>query len=242
MSLAPVASATRPLLAVLIVAALATTAREATAETAFGPPGKSVAWTARLVAPTPYSAVPGGSRTAILQPFTPATGSSTTLLVLGSAVRNGDVWLNVRLPQRPNDASGWIRRDDAVVTRTPDRVEISTRRRVLTLLRAGRVVLRTRVVVGAAGTPSPHGLFALYETVPVPGTPYAPYELQLTAHSDVLRAFDGGEGRVALHGMNGALQVPLGTSRSHGCVRLPPRTALSLAHRLPLGSPVVIVP
>ena len=138
MRLALVAPAMRPLLPVLIVAALATTAREATAETAFGPPSNSDAWTARLVAPTPYSAVPGGSRTKMLQPYTPVTGSSTTLLVLGSAVRHGHVWLNVRLPRRPNGASGWIRRDDAVVTRTADRVEISTRRRVLTLLRAGR--------------------------------------------------------------------------------------------------------
>lgn len=242
MSLAGVTSATRSLPPILVVAALVTSTGEATAETSFGPPATSAAWTARLVAPTPYSAVPAGARTGVLQPFAPATGSSTTLLVLGSAVRNSDVWLNVRLPSRPNDASGWIRRDDAVLTRSAYRIEISTRRRLLTLLRAGQVVLRTRVVVGAAGTPTPHGLFALYETVPLPRTEYAPYELQLTAHSDVLRAFDGGEGRVALHGMNGALRVPLGTSRSHGCVRLLPYTAWRLAHKLPLGSPVVIAP
>jgi lipoprotein-anchoring transpeptidase ErfK/SrfK len=242
MSLALATSARRSILPLLFVAALATSAKDSTAETAFGRQDRSAAWTARLVAPTPYSAVPGGGRSGILQPFTPVTGSSTTLLVLGRAVRNGEVWLRVRLPFRPNDASGWIRRDDAVVTWTPYRIEISTRRRLLTLLRAGRVVLRTRVVVGASGTPTPQGVFALYETIPLPRSPYAPYELQLTAHSDVLRAFDGGEGRVALHGMNGALRVPLGTSRSHGCIRLLPRTALLLAHELPLGSPVVISP
>ncbi len=70
----------------------------------------------------------------------------------------------------------------------------------------------------------------------------APYELQLTAHSEVLQAFDGGDGRVALHGMNGPLRAPLGTARSHGCVRLLPTTTSLLAQTVPLGSPVMIGP
>jgi lipoprotein-anchoring transpeptidase ErfK/SrfK len=177
-----------------------------------------------------------------LQPLTPATGSSVTLLVLASVEQHGDVWLRVRLPQRPNGASGWIRRDDAVLARTPYRIVISTRQRLLTLYRAGRIALRTQVVVGAPATPTPNGLFALYDIVPVPDSTLAPYELELTAHSDALRTFNGGDGRVALHGMNGPLRVPLGTARSHGCVRLLPTTASLLARTVPRGSPVAIRP
>jgi lipoprotein-anchoring transpeptidase ErfK/SrfK len=37
----------------------------------------------------------------------------------------------------------------------------------------------------------------------------------------VLARYDGGDGRVALHGRGGAsLRDPLGSARSHGCVRL----------------------
>src|SRR5262249_26990282 len=163
------------------------------------------------VAPTVVAAAPGGAPQTTLPPLTPATGSSVTLLVLGRAVQNGDDWLRVLLPRRPNGASGWIRRNDVVLARTTYRIVISTQRRQLTLFRAGRVALRTQVVVGADATPTPRGLFALYDAVPVPGSALAPYELLLTAHSDVLRSFDGGDGRVALHGMNGTLLVPVGT-------------------------------
>ena len=45
--------------------------------------------------------------------------------------------------------------------------------------------------------------------------------LPITAHSDVLKTFDGGDGRVALHGRGGAsLNDPVGSAASHGCVRL----------------------
>lgn len=221
---------------------LAASAADATTATVYAVPDTSGAWTARLVAPTPVASAPGGTRIAALQPLTPATGSSVTLLVLGSAEQHGNLWLRVRLPQRPNGASGWIRRDNAVLARTPYRIVVSTRQRLLTLYRAGGVALQTQVVVGAPTTPTPSGVFAIYDIVPVPASTLAPYELQLTAHSDALRTFDGGDGRVALHGMNGPLRVPLGTARSHGCVRLLPATAALLARVVPLGSPVAIRP
>ena len=45
--------------------------------------------------------------------------------------------------------------------------------------------------------------------------------IQLTAFSDVLDNYGGGPGRVAIHGRGGAsLADPLGTARSHGCVRV----------------------
>jgi lipoprotein-anchoring transpeptidase ErfK/SrfK len=45
--------------------------------------------------------------------------------------------------------------------------------------------------------------------------------LELTAHSDILRHYDGGDGTVGIHGRGGAsLLDPLGTALSHGCIRL----------------------
>lgn len=50
---------------------------------------------------------------------------------------------------------------------------------------------------------------------------FGAWVIGLTAHSDVLAHFDGGDGRVGMHGRGGAsLRDPLGTARSHGCIRL----------------------
>ena len=49
-----------------------------------------------------------------------------------------------------------------------------------------------------------------------------PWALHLTAFSPTLIDFGGGPGTVAIHGRAGAsLRDPLGTARSHGCIRIP---------------------
>jgi lipoprotein-anchoring transpeptidase ErfK/SrfK len=102
------------------------------------------------------------------------------------------------------------------------------------------------VVVGAPSTPTPRGLFAVAGVWKSrPGSFVGSWVLALTAHSDVLQHFDGGDGRVALHGRGGAsLLDPLGTAASHGCVRLANRAISWLVReigraRLP-GTPVAI--
>ena len=83
---------------------------------------------------------------------------------------------------------------------------------------------RFRAVVGAPATPTPLGLFALAEVAPQPDrrrVPRALTALHLTAHSDVLDDYGGGPGRVAIHGRGAeSLLDPLGTARSHGCIRI----------------------
>jgi hypothetical protein len=142
---------------------------------------------------------------------------------------------------RPNGASGWVRADHVLTSSTPWRVIIRTRARTVSVLRSGRLVRRFRAVVGTAATPTPHGLFALWEEdrQPDPRGFLGPWALHLTAHSDVLRNFGGGPGRVAVHGRAGAsLADPLGTARSHGCVRVDNAQVSWLARRLEPGTPV----
>jgi lipoprotein-anchoring transpeptidase ErfK/SrfK len=53
--------------------------------------------------------------------------------------------------------------------------------------------------------------------------------------------FDGGDGQVALHGRGGAsLLDPLGSARSHGCVRLANGAIDWIAGHVPVGAPVRI--
>lgn len=177
-------------------------------------------------------------------------GGRNQLLVLSSAqvadARHGGerrLWLRVALPQRPNGASGWIAASNAVLHTTRWRIEISTRARRVTVRRGGRVVRRFGAVVGTPSTPTPHGLFAIYEPIrqPDPGAFLGPWALHLTAFSNVLENFGGGPGRVAIHGRSGAsLSDPLGTARSHGCIRVRNDQVRFLARVARAGTPVRI--
>jgi lipoprotein-anchoring transpeptidase ErfK/SrfK len=129
------------------------------------------------------------------------------------------------------------------LVRTVRRVEIDVAARRVTVFRRGRVERRFGAVVGAPGTPTPRGRFAIYEIdrQPGPGGFLGPVALHLTAHSDVLENYGGGPGRVAVHGRGGAsLLDPLGTAASHGCIRVDSGQAAWLARVLQPGSPVAI--
>jgi len=65
--------------------------------------------------------------------------------------------------------------------------------------------------------------------------------MPLTAHSNVLTEFDGGNGQVAIHGRGGASFLdPLGTAASHGCVRVENSLVGWIASHVPVGTPVEI--
>jgi lipoprotein-anchoring transpeptidase ErfK/SrfK len=165
------------------------------------------------------------------------------LLVLRSVVdAAGREWLWVRLPIRPNDAKGWIPANDVIVHPTQWRIVVKLRSRRLEALHDGLLVRSFPVVVGKAATPTPTGLFALYAIARQPrGSELGPYALHLTAHSNVLTNYGGGPGRVAIHGRAGPLlRDPVGTARSHGCIRADNYEITWLVARLQLGTPVVV--
>ena len=87
------------------------------------------------------------------------------------------------------------------------------------------------------------GLFAVYELDAQPSANdfVGSWVIQLTAFSDVLDNYSGGPGRVAIHGRGGAsLADPLGTARSHGCIRLDNGAVEWLARSVLPGTPVMI--
>jgi lipoprotein-anchoring transpeptidase ErfK/SrfK len=196
---------------------------------------------AQVVVPTRVRARPGGGRRRErLGTAARWGGGPVRLLVLRSRVAaGGRRWLQVRLPERPNDRAGWIPGDRTRLRATAWRVVVSLGRRTVTVRRRGRVVRRFRAVVGSPSTPSPRGLFAISERIRQPSGVLGPWALHLTAHSEVLDDYGGGPGRVAIHGRAGALLAdPLGTAASHGCVRLGNRAVSWLARRAIEGTPV----
>ena len=186
-----------------------------------------------------------GSRSDVQDRVEPA--DAPALLVLDRPrVADGRCWVKVRLPSRPNDATGWLDTEQIQLRPTAWRIVVTRSARRVDVLRDGKVVRRFPVVVGAPSTPTPAGLFAITQTWRGnPGTFLGSWVLSLSAHSDVLMRYDGGDGRAALHGRGGASFLdPLGTAASHGCVRLSNETISWLVRtigrtRLP-GTPVRI--
>lgn len=171
----------------------------------------------------------------------PITGVVTVLPVLREATgADGQPWLRVLLPGRPNGASGWIAARATKRESTPWRVHVRLAGRRVTVYHQDRVVRTFRGVIGARATPTPRGRFFVEESVRLgPSRVGSPYALALSARSNVLEQFAGGPGQIALHGLGNVGGVP-GTAASHGCVRLGDRAITWLAERIAPGVRVTI--
>ncbi len=206
------------------------------------PPGRFGATVARFVMRTALFRTPGGRRRiGFVQPTTSFSGQGTILAVLGGADAAGESWIRVLLPRRPNGLTGWVRRTEVCVRRSRYAISVDRRRRLLVARKNGKVILRSRIDVGQTTTPTPSGLYAVYEKYrPELGREvFGEAILSLTGHSPVFRRFGGGDARLAIHGRRTTLGAP-GTAYSFGCVRLARRSLLMLAKQVPVGTPVWI--
>jgi len=150
--------------------------------------------------------------------------------------REGSHW-RILLPVRPNGTTGLIPVRGTHIAATNWSLRVSISARHLTVYRHCRVIRRTLVGVGKPTSPTPRGRFYITALYREPGA-YGPFAYTLSAHSNVLRHFDGGEGRIGLHGT--AFPTDAGRRVSHGCVRVPDPFIRWLARHLPLGTPVVV--
>ena len=103
-----------------------------------------------------------------------------------------------------------------------------------------KLVARFPVAVGTSSTPTPHGMFYVVELLKPhnPNGTYGPYSFGISAHSEVLKTFAGGDGRVGLHGTNQSDLI--GSDVSHGCTGCATLPIRRLAKILPLGTPVYV--
>lgn len=206
-------------------------------------PTTKEAWTARVLLPVHTRNAPHAKarKTSKLSVSAPYNGGANVLLVLGARVNAEGVWYKVRLTTRPNDAAGWVPAEAVQVKKTPWRVVVHLNSRTMDLLKKGKRVGTFTVAIGTPANPTPTGRFAVSEVVKQrnPGGFFGTYIITLTAHSENLSEFDGGDGRVALHGTN--RPALLGQAVSHGCVRLDNGVATRLGRNVPPGSPVDIV-
>ncbi|MBA3734861.1 MAG: L,D-transpeptidase [Actinobacteria bacterium] len=163
-------------------------------------------------------------------------GTQRTFLVRET---RGD-WVRVFLPTRPNMSQGWVKRRSVRVYTNGYRLVVRLRSHELRLWRGDQMVAKYPVAIGTRSTPTPRGLYYIVELLKPsdPNGSYGPFSFGLSAHSNVLKRFAGGDGRVGLHGTNQPGLI--GSNVSHGCIRLRNAAVRRLAKILPLGTPVYV--
>ena len=172
----------------------------------------------------------------------PITGARTVLPVLERRSPTGARWLRVRLPGRPNGATGWIKRRATRIVHTSWHIFVDTSERRVTVYRHGHAVRTFRAIVGKPATPTPGGKFFVEDVVQLRAHDAGgPFALALSARSTVLQEFAGGPGQIAVHGRMNVGGV-LGSAVSHGCVRLDDAAMRWLVIRIARGVPVTITP
>lgn len=154
--------------------------------------------------------------------------------------KRGTRWLKVDLPTRPNQSSGWIRTKRAKLRSNPYRVRVDLTEHRLTVFRGARAIVKRRIGVGRALSPTPTGRYYITDLIKAedPTQVYGPYAFGLSGHSPVYTTFGSGDGQIGLHGTNDP--SGLGSDVSSGCIRIGNRIITKLAKRLPLGTPVLI--
>ncbi len=190
------------------------------------------------VASLPVYASPGAASPTQYLPQHNNLGAPLVML----AVASEGIWIETYLPERPNEATGWVPAGDVTLSLDPYAIVVSLGERLLTLYKAGAAVFSTPVAPGEPSSPTPQGYFYVAEVIRVTdsGSPYGPYALGTSAFSNTYYSFDGGPGQIAIHGTNEPWLI--GGYASHGCVRLPNAAITTVATQVPAGTPVDIGP
>jgi lipoprotein-anchoring transpeptidase ErfK/SrfK len=170
-------------------------------------------------------------------PATTILGTATVVSAIGQPTNDG--WVEVLLPGRPNGGTGWIETrllDLYVVT---DRIVIDLSDRELVYYIDDAEALRSAVAIGTSHNPTPTGTYFVTDSVRVKESgPWGPAALGLSARSETITEFNGGDGIIGIHGTNNPNSI--GRAATLGCVRLPNDVITELRDLVSLGTPVEI--
>jgi hypothetical protein len=155
----------------------------------------------------------------------------------------GDEWVQVLLPTRPNNTLGWVNTEGFSWETNNFRVEVNVTETSVVVYEGDDVVTESLAVVGRPERPTPVVTTYIDEKISNAngafGSAYGTWIVSLAAFSDTLEWFDGGVPKIALHGTNAPDLV--GQRLSSGCVRLPNEIIDLIAENVPVGTRVDIV-
>jgi hypothetical protein len=179
-------------------------------------------------------AAPGSPRVLAVASRTTEFGSETTLPVVAFRGR----WVEVLSPALPNGVHGFVRLRQLRLSHDGLAVDVDLSARLLRIWRNGAVVRRVDVAIGAPGSATPVGRFAVTdELTGLNPAAYGCCILALSGHQTNLpRGWTGGD-RLAIHGGGG-----IGSAVSSGCLHAGEADLRWLLRSLPLGTQVLIHP
>jgi lipoprotein-anchoring transpeptidase ErfK/SrfK len=167
-------------------------------------------------------------------------GTDNLVLVVGRRTdQTGRLWVKVRIPALPDNASAWVARSAlGGYTVVDTRLVIDLERMRVTLYRDGRPLFTAPAGIGKPEWPTPRGAFYIRNRLTdFASAVYGPLAFGTSARSPVLTDWPGG-GFIGIHGTNEPWLIP--GRVSHGCVRLRNRDILRLGKLMPIGTPVTI--
>jgi hypothetical protein len=173
-----------------------------------------------------------------LHPYTEDGRPEVYLALRMHVDAEGQEWVQIRLPMRPNGRRGWVRRDQLGPLHTV-RTQLRVNRGMLraTLYRNGRAIWTSRIGTGKRGTSTPAGHFYVRDKLTKYASPfYGPIAFGTSAYSRLSDWPKGGV--VGIHGTSEPYLIP--GHVSHGCIRVPNGAILRLARLMPIGTPVLI--
>lgn len=180
---------------------------------------------------------PGESETIRTLEPTTILGTTTVLMVVEGP---SEGWARVLLPGRPNGAEGWVRTDEMVAFVVEGRVVIDLSDRTLSYLVGDTEIITTPVGVGSESHPTPMGKFFVTDSVAMadPTSPWGPHALGLSARSDTVTEYNGGDGIIGIHGTDNPSSI--GRAMSLGCLRVDNDVITRLHQVVAIGTPVEI--
>src|SRR4051794_39588588 len=189
---------------------------------------------ARILGRAALRSRPGGPVVAVADART-EFGSPTALAV----VRRSGRWLGVLSPALPNGRVGWIDRRAASVRLAPEpiRLDADLSARTLAVVRGTRVLRRIAVAVGAAGSPTPTGRFAVTDVLPGArfSSVYGCCILALSGRQTTTPSGWTNGDRLAIHGGGG-----IGSAVSAGCLPASEADLRYLVRLVPSGAVVTV--
>ncbi|HEY4826494.1 MAG TPA: L,D-transpeptidase [Solirubrobacteraceae bacterium] len=153
----------------------------------------------------------------------------------------GQEWIDLRIPGRPNGRTGWVPRGSLGAFHLTHQLIVVNREKLqMYFYLDGRLRWSAPVGVGAPSTPTPAGRFWIRERFKIddPSSGYWPYAFGTSDYS-TLTDWPGG-GVVGIHGPYYAPQLIPGRI-SHGCIRLGVADDEWLAEHLDVGTPLHVI-
>lgn len=180
---------------------------------------------------------PGAVDPMVTLPHTTILGTVSVFEVVEGPVEG---WLRVMVPVRPNGTQGWVEASDVMMYVVDGRFVIDLSERTLSYYEDGELVLSTEVAVGSDRNPTPEGDYFVTDNVTLadPGSAWGPHAFGISARSETITEYNGGDGIIGIHGTNRPGSI--GNAASLGCIRVANEVITVLHEMVPVGTPVEI--